>query len=96
MHFTSPSTNFLTQGGDALDPCQGLAPGGALKAGLNPTRGFVRFALDVSPSKQFLKVGSLVMTPCTDETCRLSRELVYKNIVKYNSSVEYNKVVSAF
>ena len=24
MHFTSANTNFLTQGGAALDPCQGL------------------------------------------------------------------------
>ena len=24
MHFTSPNTNFLTQGGAALHPCQGL------------------------------------------------------------------------
>ena len=40
VHVTSPNTNFLTQGDAALDP----------------THGFLRFALDVSPSKQFLKV----------------------------------------
>ena len=26
MHSTSPNTNFPTQGGAALDPCQGLCP----------------------------------------------------------------------
>ena len=59
MHFTTANTNFLTQGGAALDPCQGFFPlEGPYKTDLNPTRGFLRFALDVSPSKQFLKVGS--------------------------------------
>ena len=33
-------------------------PSGALFAGLDHTHGFLRSALDVSPSKQFLKVGS--------------------------------------
>ena len=35
-----------------------LLPPGALYVGLDLTHGFLRFALDVSPSKQFLKVGS--------------------------------------
>ena len=36
---------------------------------LDPTRGFLRFVLDVSPSKQFLKVGSpdnTLLTSCYD------------------------------
>ena len=52
MHFTSPNTNFLTQGGAALDPC--------------PTRGFLRFALNVSPSNQFLKA---VISNCSIFQC---------------------------
>ena len=54
-------------GGAALDPCQELCPWtppGVLKAGLDPTRWFLRFALDVSPCKQFLKVGSPGETLC--------------------------------
>ena len=45
---------------------------GPIWAGLDPTCGFLRLALDVSPSKQFLKVGSPVKNlksihwnPCT-------------------------------
>ena len=62
MHFTSRNTNFLTQGGAALDPCQGL------KLPLGHVRGLIggpghhswilALAFDVSPSNQFLKVGS--------------------------------------
>ena len=62
MQFSSPNTNFLTQGGATLDPCQGLCLWthiGALYG--DPTCGFLRFAPDVSPSKQFLKVGSPVI-----------------------------------
>ena len=62
MHFTSLNINifFVTQGDDALDHCQGLCPWTlyTIIAGLDPTRGFLRFALNISPSKQFLNVGS--------------------------------------
>ena len=72
MHFEIRKCKiFLTQGGAALvpsplsralplDPTRG--PIGAIKADLDPTRGFLSFALDVSPSKQFLKVGSPVFS----------------------------------
>ena len=68
-------TNFPTQGGAALDPCQGLSfldpIRGPIRGGLNHTHGFLRFALDVSPSKQFLKVGSPELSVIDISFCKV-------------------------
>ena len=62
MHFTSPNTNFLTQGALPWTPVNRALPldpsRGHIGGPLDPTRGFLSFAFDVSPSEQFLKVES--------------------------------------
>ena len=61
MYFTSPNTTFLAQGALPWTPVKDFAPGpyqGPYRRAWTPTRGFLRFAFDVSPSKQFLKVKS--------------------------------------
>ena len=49
--FSSPIIEFSYARGRCPGPLSLALP-------LDPNRGFLRFALDVSPSKQFLKVGS--------------------------------------
>ena len=56
MHSTSPNTNFPTQGGAALDPCQGLCPWippGALYPG-----GALNFCFGGCVPRGFQNVGS--------------------------------------
>ena len=70
MQFSSLNTNFLTQGGATLDPCQGLCPwthiGGPIWAGLDPTCGFLRFALGCFSLQAIPKSWK----PCIKPTCR--------------------------
>ena len=59
MHFQLIKCKFCYTRGCCLGPPARPLPLDStrgLKAGLEPTRGFSRFALDVSPSSKFLKV----------------------------------------
>ena len=66
MQFASPKTNFITKGELPWTPVKGFDPGphqGPYRRAWTPLVGLC-FVLDVSPSKQFLKVGSPQILIC--------------------------------